>query len=853
MRLARPRLTRRQFLQASAATGVLVGGLGTTELVKKVLAQPEVPTKEVKFVRTTCSPNCTASCGIRAMVVDGQIKALLPTNDYPEKEYGPRGCLKGLSYINIIYGPDRIKKPLLRTGPRGSGQFKEVSWEEALDYVAKRLQEIGAKYGPETINFSFQVGGTGHVQKGAWVALSTLAGWSLNHPYDKNGDLPMFWPMTFGVQSEELEPLEWLNSRYIAVFGSNVMVTRLVDSDLLIRARNQGAKLVVFDPNYCQTAAKADEWIPLKPSSDAALALGLARVIIDQGLYAADFLKTFTDMPLLVRLDNQKRLLADEVKGLTKPDDVPAYRAALVAYDGSFRAVHPEKLDFSVDVKLEGEFEVELKNGEKVKVKPVFQLLREHLQAYTPAYVEAETGVPWATVTRLAQEMTSARPLHVIYGASNYQWYHGDLKGRALALLPVLTGSIGQPGGGISTYAGQYKIRFNVKEWWFPKPARWVPWLYLLHGPTPTMSAQWPKNGVKALIFGWGNPFDQHNMANRLREMAEKGELEFILALDHQLTTSCRYSDVVLPVATWYEKTELTTTPLHPYMQLQQAAIKPLFESHSELWIAREIARRLNPEFEKHFFPGLDENEAAEKVIELLLRTGGPPVEGITLDDLKKGPVRLRSPVPGHRQIPFYEQVQGKKPFPPLSRPAPLEATAKFLKSGRIEFYREEETFRRLGESLPTHKRPFEESEYALNPSVRGKYRLAYITRNSLYRIHSNHSNNLWMNELEDYRPKVFLNPADAAERGIKDGDLVELYNDRGRVRGQAVLDPGQGPGIAIFEQGWWSRYLDGDSYNALTYPFIKPTNEVYFVPGIWAPNTAWNEALCDVRKVGER
>ncbi|WP_062285328.1 molybdopterin-dependent oxidoreductase [Neomoorella mulderi] len=848
------RLSRRQFLKASAATAVLAGTAGTSKyfISQAVAGGSPTPLKEVKYVRSTCSPNCTSSCGIRAMVVDGQIKALFPTNDYPEPEYGPRGCLRGLSYINVIYGPDRIKKPLIRTGERGKGEFREVSWEEALDYTAGRLQEIATKYGPETVCFSFQVGGTGHVQKGAWIALSTLAGWNLNHPYDKNGDLPMFWPQTFGVQSEELEPLEWANSRYIAVFGSNIMVTRLIDSDFLIKARNNGAKLVVFDPNYCPTAAKADEWIQLKPSSDAALALGMARVIIEEKLYDEEFIKTFTDMPLLVRLDTRKRLKAEEVKGLDKPADIPPYRDVFVAYNGQFLAVHPEKLELPLNVILEGEIEVELKNGQRVKAKPVFQLLKEHLSTYTPTYVEQETGVPGDTVARLAREMATTKPLHVIYGASNYQWYHGDLKGRALALLPVLTGNIGKPGAGISTYAGQYKIRFNVKEWWFPKPARWLPWLYILHGPTKGMKAQWPKNGVKALIFGWGNPFDQHNMADRLRQMAARGEIEFIVGLDHQMTTSCLYSDVVFPVASWYEKTELTTTPLHPYIQLQQPAIKPLYESKSELWIAREIARRLNPDFEKHFFPGLDENMAAEKVIELLLKTGGPPVAGITLEQLKKGPVRLKSEVPGNRQIPFYEQVQFKKPFPPVSRPAAIEATAKFVKSGRIEFYKEEDTFMQLGETLPVHKPPFVESEYALNPGTKGKYQFAFITRNSLYRIHSNHSNNIWMNELQDNRPKVFLNPEDAAEKGIKEGDLVEVYNDRGKVRGYAVLDPGQGRKIIVFEQGWWSRYLKGDSYNSLTYPFIKPTHEVYFVPGIWAPNTAWNEALCDVRKAGE-
>lgn len=184
--------------------------------------------------------------------------------------------------------------------------------------------------------------------------------------------------------------------------------------------------------------------------------------------------------------------------------------------------------------------------------------------------------------------------------------------------------------------------------------------------------------------------------------------------------------------------------------------------------------------------------------------------------------------------------------------PAKIEQTAQFVKSGRIEFYKDEDTFLKMGEALPVHKPPFEESEYALNPKTKEKYTFAYITRNAIYRVHSTHSNNVWMNELQDGKPRIWISPQDAAEKGIKEGDQVEVYNDRGKLTVYALVDPGVGLKTAVFEEGWWSRYLHGESYNALTYPFIKPTNEVYFVPGIWAPNTAWNECLCDIRKVGD-
>jgi anaerobic selenocysteine-containing dehydrogenase len=412
----------------------------------------------------------------------------------------------------------------------------------------------------------------------------------------------------------------------------------------------------------------------------------------------------------------------------------------------------------------------------------------------------------------------------------------------------VLTGSIGQSGGGISTYAGQYRIRFDLSQWWTPKEGKlnWVPYLYFLQGG----GKRYPGKGIKAMVGGWGNPFDQHNMANRLKERSASGDIEFVVTFDFQMTTSCQWSDVVFPATSWYENYELTATILHPYLQLQQPAIKPLFESHSGLWVMRELAKRLNPDFEKFFYPELNDEEASLKVIELLLANGGAETKGITLEMLKKGPVRLHSEAPGDRQIPFWEQVHERVPFPPRTYPPPLPVTAKFIKSGRIEFYKDEDLFLQEGEQLPVHKETFADTEYKVDPSVREKYKLRFVTKNSLYRVHSTHSNNVWLNELQGHMPKAFLNEKDAKERGIKTGDLVEIYNNRGKTKCYAVIDPGCRQGTAIFEQGWWARYLKNESYNSLTMYWIKPLHEIYFVPGIWSPTTVWNECLVDVRRV---
>jgi len=890
-------VSRREFLKISALSAL---GLGISRYFQ-IASSESTSASEIKFIRSTCSPNDTGACGYHAMVSNGRLIALIQSADYPEKEYNPRGCLRGLSMVNLIYGPDRLKYPLIRVGKRGEGKFRVASWDEALEYVSNKLLDIMEKYGPESIAISVQVPGTGYVHKGAFIRLASMFGWSALHGYTMNGDLPIFWPMTFGVQTEELESLEWANSKYVMIFGSNIMVTRIPDAKFMNIARERGAKIVVIDPNYTPTASKAHEWIPINIATDAAFALGIVNVLISERLYDEEFIKTFTDLPFLVKPDG-KKLRATEVKVLAEKAEemkkkIPEYRDLFVVFDvdrGHPAIVNPQTLERDYDPALEGEFEIELITGEKVKVKTVFQLLKEKVQRdYTPEKVaevvspdKNKVGEYVQTIKRIAREIARTKPLHVVYGASNYQWYHGDLKGRALSLLVTLTGNLGKSGAGISSYAGQFKIRWPLGAWWsfYGRKNKWVTYLLWMNDEYRNSEefkkynreTPFPKNGVKAFLFGWNNPFDQHNLSNILRKKAAEGELELIVAIDFQMTTSCQWADVVLPGVSWYEKYDVTATILHPYVQLQQPAIKPLFECMPEIWIFKELAKRIalrwtddelksriaefypDPELfrreEEAFKNGswnLDlareiASEASQKAAELLLEKGGELVEGITLEKLKKGPVRLNLPAPQKRQIPFWEQINLKKPFPPVSYPAPLKKTARFLKSGRIEFYREEEVFRDLGEELPVHKDPFEETEY------RGgkRYPFAYITRNSLYRVHSTHSNNLTMLELQDFRPRVWMSPDTAREKGIREGDLVEVYNDRGRVYGYAVLDPGLNRRVVIFEQGWWSRYLRDTSYNTLIYPWIKPTHLAYFVPGIWEPNTAWNEAACDVRKV---
>lgn len=789
---------------------------------------------------------------MKAFVHDGQIKMISQAADYPYKRYNPRGCLKGVSINTMIHGPERLTAPLVRN--EQTGELEETDWDTALDTAAQKLRDIAEKYGPDSIGVIWQVQGTGHVQKGALVRLTNMMGWSAIGGYELNGDLPMFWPETFGCQSEELESYEWEDSRYTMIFGSNPMVTRLPDSHFLNYSREAGGKVVCFDPNYSATAEKSTEWVRIKPDTDAAFALAAAKVIIDEGLFDESFCKNFTDLPLLIDTATGKRLLAAQVVGLSALD-VPAYRETYVAWDAAAGvpvAVDPEHLGGTDGYALEGAFDVPLAGGGTVSAKTSFTLLRESLEAYDLESASAITDVPADTIQRIARECAAVKPMHIIFGGSAMQWHHGDLKGRACALLAALTGNIGQLGGGISTYVGQYKTRFSTASWFIPpRPKRAsAPFHYAVNGRTDTMSASFPESGFKALVVGWGNPFEQHNVANWLRSAKESGELECVICFEFQHTKTVDYSDVTFASASWYEKTELVITPLHPWVQIMQPMVDPPGIARPELWTCKELACRIDPSV-ADMWPEFEPEEAeaaAEEVLRTLLENGGETIDHITVEDLKAGPCKLAHSNPGEKKIPFWEQIHEGLPFPTVSRPNALDVTAKFVKSGRIEFYKDEDRFLEMGEQLPCYKPAFEDTEYAADPEAREKYPFAYLTRNSLFRVHATYCNNPFMLELQNDTPKVFMNPDDAEKKGLSQGDVVEVFNSRGKVNGALVVDPGMYPGQVIFDMGWWSRYTGDESYNSLIFPWINPIHEIYYVSSVWSPNMAWNECVCDVR-----
>ncbi len=877
------KVTRRQLLTSAgavagtAAAGTALGVTGSAAFAGRDDPQHSLPVDRV--VRTTCSPNCTGSCGQLAFVRDGKVVKVQQAADYPDEVYNPRGCMKGLSYHLLIHGPDRIQTPLIRDGERGSGQFREATWDEVLERIAGELTRIGQEWGWDAIHVFSQVPGSGYIQKGAAYRACAALGMVHGTSFDFNGDLPMGMPITFGVQNAEHESKDWANSRFILLIGANPLETRIPDVHFIHDAVEKGARLVVVDPTFSSTAAKADAWLQIKPGTDAVLGLALCRQVVTDGAADWDFMRTYTDAPLLVRTDTGKRLRAHELARGEARDPGPAAGVGLgeygkkappvgtppappldpvahglppipddryVAWDaqrGESVVIGTDRLGIpaGVDVALDGEYTVRLADGSSVKVTPGFALVRATLDEWTPERAAEVTGVPAETIVGVAKAYAAERPAAIIMGGGSNHWFHGDLNGRAFALLAALTGNVGRSGGGFSVYVGQYKVRVDTSPWWAlgETKAKVVPSVYFVRGPTETMNetVPYPKNGFKALICTFANMFLQAMDVNRLHETLDGCEL--VVVVDHQMTDTAKWADIVLPAATWYEKTDLTATPLHPFLQIQQAAIPPVGESRPELWMWQEIIRRIDPALFEQYF-----DMTAEEAIAAILAQGGP-TEGITLEQLQAGPVRLKVPDP---DVAFVRQVDELVPFPPQSLPAPLEATAVFVPTRRAEFYKEEDRFLELGEAVPTYKPPHDDGVH--DP---GEYPIALLSPHSKWRIHSSYANVAWLNEITGGRAPVLLSPATASERGIEEGDLVELRNSRGSVRAWAHVTEAARPGTATLFEGWWSRQLGGGkSVNELTSSEVNPIHEIHYVANMWAPSTGWKDCRCEVTRVGD-
>ena len=282
------KISRRRFFGTAAAAGATVAA-------SPVLGhQPSHPpgwtgTERVDKVATTCEM-CFWRCGVLAAVVDGRIVRVEGNPEHPQNQ--GRLCARGNAGTGLLYDPDRLKTPLLRTGARGEGQFKAVSWNEALDYLAAKLVKLREEHGPESVAL-FPHG------NGARFFATLMKAYGTPNSAEPSfaqcrGPREVGYSLTFGRGLGSPEPVDLEEARLIVLIGShlgeNVFTSQVAAFTLGL---SRGAKLIAVDPRFSTAASKADWWLPIRPGTDIALLLAWMHVLIAEGLYDKEYIATY--------------------------------------------------------------------------------------------------------------------------------------------------------------------------------------------------------------------------------------------------------------------------------------------------------------------------------------------------------------------------------------------------------------------------------------------------------------------------------------------------------------------------------------------------------------------------------
>lgn len=317
------------------------------------------------------------------------------------------------------------------------------------------------------------------------------------------------------------------------------------------------------------------------------------------------------------------------------------------------------------------------------------------------------------------------------------------------------------------------------------------------------------KYPFKAFLGGNRNFFQSYGHAEMYEEIFSELDLIVQIGLFMDMTTS--YADIVLPDATAFERSELMTDPSNQYVYITEP-VEPLFESRPNYDIMAEIANRVG--LGEHF------TQTPEEWMQVMLDSGDPSVEGITLEQLKKeGAVRANVP---YGMGVSYADKQFRTP------------------SGRIEFYND--MLVPFGEELPIHK---ESLENPRTSPLAQKYPLSLMTKRRRQFMQTNFTNVQWLREMRP-EPMLDINPVDATKRGIKDGDVVRTFNDRGECRLKARLTQEVPPGLVNIDHGWWPEDFIGGHYNHLTSRLDDPrgVNPALLLPVIQSDFAASNHSL---------
>ena len=819
-------LSRRSFLKTTAAGAgfAAAGGLMEIKFGKEAKAfayEPYPRDDELETVVTSCAHNC----GSRHMLVAHKWKDVivrLSTDDGRYQRggyYGKdgneepqlRACLRGRSYRQRLYSAERLLYPMMRVGERGEGKFKRVSWDEALTFVAQKMVHIKNTYGPTAlVDQSYAGASYGVLHKsdqiegllGRFLGMFGCRTSSWSVPSYQATTTSSRW--TFGTIQDGNEDDAYAESKLMIMWGWNPAYTFHGGNTFMYlrMAKQRGCKFVLIDPQYTDSAAAYDAWwIPIKPNTDAAMMAGMAHHIFSNNLQDQEFIDRFCmgmdagTMPEWApQSANGKENFKDYILG---------------KYDG---------------------------------------------QPKTPEWASKICGVPAKDIIKLADMYAKTKPAALKACWAPGRNAYGEQYNRMAAALQAMTGNIGKLGGcaeGVGKAWHAEAVAYPYDQYsniWFQsiKSDRWAHCVLNYPNVKREEIGLWPRQddtdgqipNIKGIFWQGSDWFNQLTNINKEIEAIKK--LELVVCMDSTITPSGLWADVLFPIATHFERHDVALPWYKGHYYIHRPkVIEPMGESKTDFQIFTELAYRIGGDvFGQAFNPKANRDyfNINDNVDEAYLREWW---EGkvmhhqhvdMSWDEFKRhGVYKFKLDRP---HVAFQDQIEKGTPFQ--------------TPTGKIEILSSELaniddwTKTKYGEHIPSIPKWIEPWESLNSPKTK-KWPFHLISPHPRWRTHSIFNNCAWLRET--YEQEVTINAADARKLGIKMGDVVELWNDRGKVVVPVYVTERCMPGVLVLHEGVWMD-LDKNGVDRAGNPDFL-TLDAPSPAGAFAYNTV----LCNIKK----
>lgn len=761
-----PCMNRRAFVKSTGALGALaaVGGAAATGANLFGATEPAHAESEEKIVWNHCAINCPGRCALKLHVKDDEIVRVetyaTDTDDMDDVQ--PRACLRGRSYRAWVNHPDRINYPMKRVEgtKRGDGKYERITWDEAIDIIAKNYREVVEKYGQEAVYMNYCTGNYGVTARPWFRLLATLGGYTAFYGNYSLAQLTWITPYMFGKKVSAGSSINAADdAKLVLMFGTSPVETRqggAVSHHDYVRMREKTkGKIYVIDPRFNDSlSGHSDEWLPINPGTDAALVSAIAYELIKGDMVDIDFLHKYC-------VGYDEETLSESAKGQNK-----SYKDYILGtgYD---------------------------------KVEK------------TPEWAAPITGISADRIRSLAKEIGTTKPVFVDQGWGPQRRSNGEMTGLAICMIAILTGNVGLPGTSNGLREGSYSVSLtSLPDGTNPVKTKisvfsMVDAIDRGHEMTEkadgVTGADKLSTDIKFVINYAGNCItNQNSDINWVHDvMSDDGKCQFVLGSDILMTDSLKYSDVILPDLFRLEQASMIGTGGDSaYMLAGSEPYAPKYERKSAYDAAALIAEALGKGEE--FTEGRTQEDWLKFCYEKSREkdTALPTYE----DAMKMGVYTRKNP---KGAVVVMDKFREDPEANPLATP-----------SGKIEIYSE-----KLATYIEQHD--FREDDFVAPIPVycpewygaettTDEFPLQLTGFHYRGRLHSSWGGIEILKELNP--EEAWINPSDAEARGIKQGDQVRVKNQFGEVQVLAKVTPRVVPGVVAMAQGaWHNADMKGD------------------------------------------